>query len=174
MVVVLAVVWSLAVGYVVHSQLPKNAIELPFERDVHLAMVVFAPEGWAFFTKDPREPAFVPYAPDRSGIWRSVAVGSYDEPRHLFGASRTPRAQGVEMGLLASQVSGSAWETCSSRVEDCLRSAQDWLVAANPSPAATLCGKIAIVRQEPLPWAWAAARDSTIMPSSFVRIDSRC
>lgn len=172
--VVLAVLWTLVAGYVVHAQLPKNTMELPFERDAHLVMLVFAPEGWAFFTKNPREPVFVPYALDRSGIWRSVAVGSYDEPRHLFGASRTPRAQGVEMGLLASAVSGSAWQTCNALVEDCLRNAQEWLVAANPSPAATLCGKIAIVRQELLPWAWAAARGSTVMPSTFVRIDARC
>jgi antimicrobial peptide system SdpA family protein len=173
-VFVVGTMWAVLIGYVVHVQLPTNVIVLPFEQELHLAAVVFAPEGWAFFTKNPREPVLIPYTMDTAGMWRSAAVGAYDDPPHLFGASRSPRAQGVEMGLLSSQISPTAWGTCDERIETCLARAASWFVAGNPSPQPTLCGKVALVRQEPLPWAWASARAETTMPSTFVLVDSRC
>lgn len=166
--------WALLIGYAVHIRLPTNVIELPLERELRVAAVVFAPEGWAFFTKDPREPFLIPYSLSSDGAWRPAAVGSYDEPQHLFGADRSPRAQGVEMGLLSSQISPSSWASCDERVETCLAHATAWLVANNPSPRPTLCGRVALTRQEPLPWAWASARAVTTMPSTFVLVEIRC
>ena len=167
-------VWAVVIGYAVHIQLPTNVIALPFERELRVAAVVFTPEGWAFFTKDPREPILVPYALGSDGVWRPAAVGSYGEARNFFGADRTPRAQGVEMGLLSSRLSPSFWASCDDRVETCLGRAGTWLVVSNASPRPTLCGKIALTRQEPLPWAWASARTLTTMPSTFVLVDVRC
>ena len=56
MLLFLGVAWATAGLYVVHAQVPRNVLELPLERVLGPAIPFFAPEGWAFFTRDPREP----------------------------------------------------------------------------------------------------------------------
>ena len=44
----------------------------------------------------------------------------------------------------------------------------------NPTPTPLLCGRIAVVQQDPLPWAWLEAEAETTMHSRVVVLDVTC
>jgi len=166
---------SLAVAvalYVTEAYMPQGAIALPFSTPARALVHMVVPEGWAFFTRDPREERLFPYV-QRDGHWVSVHAAPHAEPQHAFGLDRVSRAQGVELGMLFGSVPTPAWTTCASRdLEACLSSAPTGLTIRNTSPDPTICGDAAIVRQEPLPWAWA--HTATVMPIKFARMVVRC
>jgi len=174
MALILGMAWATIGLYIVHSQIPRNVLELPFERALKPAIPFFAPEGWAFFTRDPREPRLLPFRRAADGTWANAHAGPHADIRNVFGLDRISRAQGVEIGLLLGEFADTAWQSCSDAPTLCLGDLPRTLSITNRSPAPTLCGDIGLVRQEPVPWAWASVQGETTMPSMVVRLDIRC
>lgn len=170
----LAALWSTFGLYVVHAQLPTNALDLPFESELKTAMRVLVPEGWAFFTRNPREERFLPFRRRPDGTWSYAHAGPHAEARNAFGLNRASRAQGVEVGLLQGSIPAAAWQACDDAIVSCLEQSTTVLELTNQSPNPTLCGAVALALQEPLPWAWAAAAAEETMPSKIVRLDLKC
>lgn len=168
--------WSILALYAVHSRLPASTFELPFESKLRPLLVAAAPEGWAFFTLSPREPRVLPFAKGSDGVWRSAGMGPHSEARNLFGLNRVSRTQGVEMALLTGALSDGDWATCTEddTLPECFERLAPLPSFANESPDPSLCGSIAIVHQEPLPWAWSANADPETMPSRIVRLEVTC
>lgn len=169
----LLVFWTLLAVYTVHSQLPPNALELPLESEIRFSLRSLAPQGWAFFTKDPREHRTFALIRSHDG-WRLALVGPHAEARNLFGLDRRSRAQGVEIGLLQGQVTRDAWSPCAGRPEECLEQIAAATSLRNPSPEPSLCGTVGLVRKEPVPWAWAGVRHTVSMPGLVLRLHVQC
>ena len=174
MLLFLGVAWATAGLYVVHAQIPRNVLELPLERVLRPAIPFLAPEGWAFFTRDPREPRLLPYRHATNGVWAYAHAGPHADLRNVFGLDRISRAQGVEIGLLLGEFADTAWQPCTDAPTLCLDELPRTVSITNRSPAPTLCGDVGLVRQEPVPWAWARVESETTMPSTVVRLDIRC
>lgn len=170
---VLLVVLSAVIGsYAVHSQMPTNALELPGEGQLRPALRVLLPQGWAFFTRSPREERYYTYRKEVDG-WSVASLGPHSEAGNLFGLDRRSRAQGVELGLLHGVIPGGAWHKCAEHPLRCLDGVTP-ISVSNRSPAPTLCGEIGIALQEPVPWAWSSARAELTMPSRVVRLEISC
>jgi len=171
-VVALVAFGVLLAGYVVHAQIPTNAVQLPYEQSLSTSFRLVLPQGWAFFTRSPREPDVVPYR-HADGRWQPALRTPNAEPRNLFGLSRRARSQGVEIGLLAGELRGADWRPCADAPTDCLDLAPS-VIVHNASLLPTLCGEVGLVSQQPLPWAWSGAREQTIMPSTVARLEISC
>ena len=172
--VLLALAWGVAGGYVAHTQVPPNALDLPFENQLRPLVRVLVPEGWAFFTRNPREQRFLPFVRRSDGTWDSARAGPHAQARYLFGLDRRSRTQGVEIGLLQGAIPGAAWESCEDEIATCLARAGPSVHLQNESPAPTLCGTVGLALQEPLPWAWSDSGADETMPSKIVRLDVSC
>jgi len=173
-VIALAIAWSLLVLYAAHIELPANALDLPFESSIKPPLQALVPEGWGFFTRDPREARLLPYVRE-AGSWRAAREGPNGEPRNAFGFNRAARAQGVEMGLLETSIPTKAWKACATEIAACLDRISAPIEVGNPTPAPTLCGDVGLVHRDPLPWAWAGSEpDETSMPSKVVRLTVKC
>ncbi|GGO21744.1 SdpA family antimicrobial peptide system protein [Micromonospora parathelypteridis] len=159
-----AVVAVLLVGYLTRAVLPVAAMPAPPGRSVARALV---PEGWAFFTRDPRRPSPVAYAADRDGRWRLASGGS----RGPAGLDKRDRARSAEISLLTRRLHGSAWTECDGEPSTCLAAAPATAVA-NTATVRTLCGDTGIVLQEVLPWAWNDL--PTVLPSRVARLTVTC
>ena len=170
----LGIAWGTAGLYVVHAQIPRNVLELPFERTLKSAIPFFVPEGWAFFTRDPREPRLLPYRRGADGRWTYGHAGPHADIRNVFGLDRISRAQGVEIGLLLGDLADTAWQQCADAPTLCLDELPRTVSITNRSPGPSLCGDVGLVRQEPVPWAWARVERETVMPSTGTRLDIRC
>jgi antimicrobial peptide system SdpA family protein len=152
--------------------MPRNAVNLPFEHDVNTLLVL--PEGWAFFTKNPREARFLVFGQTSDGSW-TRSFGESPELSATFGFSRRVRSLNVEAGLILSRVTDGQWRKCSGAPGTCLALWSDKVLAAvNATPEPSLCGPIGVVKQDRVPWAWAKSVNPDAMPSQIVRIDVRC
>ena len=146
--------WALLIVYVAQSFVPHNVLTLPGQDTARTAATVVAPQGWAFFTKNAKDPSYIPYRMT-DGHWKNVSLTPHSRPANLFGFNRASRTQGVEIALMLRQP-GTRWRNCDSAdsVARCLARAQHRIRVDNPSPAPTVCGRAAIVEMKPVPWAW--------------------
>ncbi len=138
---------------------------------------VLIPQGWGFFTRDPREPRIIPFGLRSEGEWTELGLGPHGRARWLFGLDRRSRAQGLEIGTLFGAVGDDAWFDCGGPTpmepHACLDAASP-LPVENPSPIPSLCGEVGLVRREPVPWAWRRAADRIEMPAQVLRLSVRC
>lgn len=170
----LAITWSVLILYAVHIELPVNALDLPFESSIKPNLQAVIPEGWGFFTRDPREARLLPYVRP-AGAWQAASEGPNGEAWNEFGFNRAARAQGVEMGLLEFAIPTDAWKDCTEAIPSCLDKSPASMQVSNPTPHPTLCGDVGLAHRDTLPWAWAASvLDETSMPSKVVRLTVKC
>ncbi|AXG80370.1 SdpA family antimicrobial peptide system protein [Streptomyces paludis] len=163
-------VGAVAVLYTAQAHVPKNVLTLPGQQQVAGGVHAVAPQGWAFFTKSPRDPELVPYRYAGTS-WKTVSMGPHSRPSNAFGLDRASRSQGIEMALLLNEAPELKWTECEDHpdVETCLESitsasADGPARIRNRSPEPTLCGTVAIVQAEPVPWAWRDLMDATHTP----------
>jgi len=165
-------VWLLFFAYSIHASLPFNPIDLPMEKE--LALRIFAPQGWKFFTRNPREESISTYAKDKNGNWSPAMIGRNSSRITYFGLARTARAQGVEVGLIVASAKADQWVPCKERLDLCFEKLPTVRPAVNVTPGATVCGEIICVKQQPVPWAWGRSKDKITMPVKCLRVNVSC
>lgn len=166
--------------YVSASSIPYNPLTPSFSSKTKI--MTFVPEGWGFFSRDPREPDLYLYELHGNKLIRNThaPISSF---ANFFGLKRYPRAQSVELGMLLHNINDSLFKSCEINIEDrseidieSLNSVNDHLkldratiaTVMNGSPYPTIKGIICIVQQEPIPWAWAWNRKTLKLPAKYL------
>ncbi len=170
---VICVFGIIVFSYSIHSAMPFNAISLPFENKMYINF--FLPQGWKFFTRNPREEDVGVYAKNSSGQWLPMIL-PHSSPSNFFGIKKTSRAKSVELGVLLSLLGDSnpSWETCNSSLQNCSEHVSTVGTTNNPSPNPRICGEILLQRKPPVPWAWSSSKKNVIMPSKIYRTNILC
>ncbi|WP_312755493.1 SdpA family antimicrobial peptide system protein [Rummeliibacillus suwonensis] len=153
----------------IHSALSASALDIQLEKDIKIQ--TWMPQGWGFFSKDPREELTVAYnlnTGKEAGMWPNTRVENY------FGLKRLGRSQSVELGLIETNINPSVWEGCKKDSLNCLNKASVAGKVTNTIPNASLCGDIGFVKQRPVPWAWSKHSNNIDMPSKIVRVNVVC
>jgi antimicrobial peptide system SdpA family protein len=171
-VLVLATGWFLAALYALHAALPSNVIRLPLEDSLKIGGL--APQGWAFFTRDPRERDMLMFVKTDAG-WLDASLGPNASLQNLGGISRNARGQGIEVGMLVTRLPPEAWTRCRARhVKACLDEARGHLTLPNLYPRPTLCAdEVALVLVSPTPWAWSG-HSRTTLQAKVARFSTLC
>ncbi|MFD5479969.1 SdpA family antimicrobial peptide system protein [Streptomyces hawaiiensis] len=173
-VIIVCAAWVMVITYVAQVQLPKNVITLPGQKSVRHSIANMAPQGWAFFTKSPRDPEMVPYQ-KTPGAWKPLSLTPHSSPRNAFGLNRESRAQGVEIALLLSAAQKGDWRDCASSRQQCL---DDFGAPArrieNRSPDPTLCGTVGLLQEKPTPWAWRDLIPESHSPERVMVLEVTC
>lgn len=153
--------------------MPHTAVKLPFE--TALPTRYFLPQGWKFFTRNPREPDHLAYVKRVDGKWASVFQPN-GSPTHFFGIIRYGRARSVEMGLLLTSLQEEkvAWTECKKSVQICAPELSIKAILINNSPDAKICGDAVFSEQPPVPWAWSTSKKKITMPSKLVKTRIEC
>jgi antimicrobial peptide system SdpA family protein len=167
----IAAAWGGIFFFVLVHSLPYNPIGGAVPDRIGIR--TFIPEGWAFFTKSPRERQFEVFV-EQGGRWGPALQTPVARPVNWFGLNRAARAQGVELGLLLQHVPESAWSPCSGADQECLRTRASELEIPNLSPRQRLCGRIGVVLREPVPWAWRSSRNRVHMPALTAHFTVQC
>src|SRR5215218_8664142 len=96
--------WACVAAYAVHTVFPFNPLHLPGAKTISAR--TWIPEGWGFFTRDPREERLLLFRRTEGGAWVSASLGPAARRANFFGMNRYFRAQGIEVGLLLASVKG--------------------------------------------------------------------
>ncbi|MFE1926450.1 SdpA family antimicrobial peptide system protein [Streptomyces asoensis] len=173
-VIVVCAVWAVAIAYVVQEQLPKNVLSLPGQTKARHTVTNMAPQGWAFFTKSPRDAEIVPYKKSADG-WERASLTPHSSPHNAFGLDRRSRAQGVEIALLLSAAQKDDWHACTSGRTRCLAGyGAPARHLDNRSPRPTLCGTVGLLQEKPTPWAWRDLVAEAHTPEQVMVLEVRC
>lgn len=164
--------WVVVAAYAIEPALPDNPIRFPGANRVQAQY--WLPEGWGFFTRDPREDRLLLYARQADGAWLMLTSPRRSSKGNLFGLRRTAARWGLELGLLLREVALLEWTECSREALECLQPLHPSAEITNRAARPSLCGTLAFRSQEVLPWAWAATAAELPMPSKFVVVTVRC
>jgi antimicrobial peptide system SdpA family protein len=161
-------IWSIAVFWVAISALPYSPLSpgLRAERGTRLVM----PEGWGFFTRNPREKDLIVARRDTHGAWRLEPP--HASASHWFGLDRTSRVLPIEANQILGAVKGK-FSPCTNGWQSCLEAAQVY-VAPRDDRRPYLCGDAALVRRAPVAWAWQHLLEPERMPTDVFRFQVRC
>lgn len=159
---------SVVGAYAAHVPMPANALELPGENKA--ALVRIFPQGWKFFTRDPRkaEPTPMRKVGDQ---W--APFGTRNDGARFFGASRESRTLWTELDWVLSSVTDADWQACDGPIEPCLANApvrEQRTLVVHPQ----MCGTVGVVVRKPVPWAWAKRTPAVTMPSKVLRLEIQC
>ncbi|GIG92218.1 SdpA family antimicrobial peptide system protein [Plantactinospora endophytica] len=160
-------------GFVVHAQLPANAVSLPFEESARTPVRQILPQGWAMFTRNPREQDVLAFVRSTDGGWHSALRGPHSQPHNAFGFNRASRTQGVEIATMTTRLTAEQWQECRRGIPACIERAVP-VPMDNPSLDPTLCGDVGFAGQVPVPWAWSGSDRTISMPAQVVRLVVTC
>jgi antimicrobial peptide system SdpA family protein len=162
-------VWAAVTAFVLSGFADDSTISA--RRAARLVQGAIIPEGWSFFTRDPREPKDVVYRRARGGL--SQVTFANTSARNAYGVSRAARAMDAELMGLLEPVLESTWRDCDGAPEACVAAARP-LALTNWSETRFICGDVAVVRAPPVPWAWRRSRDRIHMPSRVLALKVDC
>jgi len=149
-----------------------NAVELGFRRRAIVS--AFSPQGWAFFTRDPRE------------TWEKVFMVSQGqlEPENSAdyrgapwrGVRRSVRTRGMVLARISAAVPKDAWLDCKQSATACWQGFKGEATAVKLKlrDNTGLCGRLVLQQQQTLPWAWRRAYRKTQLPSRIAVINVDC
>lgn len=146
-----------------------NPIEITNEVDSRVFN--FIPQGWAFFTRDPREAQITIYKIENDSILKPYPQ-RHSSFINLFGLKRTSSKVLTELQLLKlkapdSLYSDVKWNYQINRFAKF--TAKDYEYK-NEIFDPILLGNFIIVYQKPVPWAWSKSIKKIKMPSKVIRL----
>ncbi len=153
------------VSYSLLSSLEYNPLSISYKE----SKLVFTlmPQGWGFFTRNPRELQTLIY--QKVGQNFELVNKSGSEPEYLFGLSRTSRRKNIEFGQIFSKIPDSLWIDCpSKRILECNPEKVHHFKNQYTNPVCL--GEFLLISKEPIPWAWSKSYYDIDMPFKFCKI----
>lgn len=150
---------------VISNLLPEN----PLIKNNNNFFQQLAPQGFSFFSKDPRdETFFIESASENSwDIQLPTSILS-----NLFGIKRTGRAQGVEVGQLLGNFPEEKWTACHSMKEcDEIKSDLNINVVEEPESFKFIRGTYIITVGEPISWFWTDFKETTTFDRRIIKVE---
>lgn len=128
-----------------------------------------APQGWGFFTRNPREPRLDVYTINSQGqpekfIKQNFRAGS------LFGSNKTGRVRTMELSHILKLVPDSAWLANAGNFIPSLPGAACITVPYTNKIKAFPRGEYALVFTDCLPWAWAKNAATARIPFKLIKV----
>ncbi|MBX4163797.1 SdpA family antimicrobial peptide system protein [Priestia megaterium] len=164
------VLWITFIFVTIIVALPTNPLSLNVDKQRLIQQTY--PQGWGFFSANPREESLNIYdleTDKQATNWPNNKISN------LFGLYRYGRSQGIELGHLTAQVpNSSTWSTCEKGLNGCPKLDDQEFTIHNESPNPTLCGEFAIVKEKPVPWAWAKYEGEHVRVSKMIKVSAIC
>ena len=160
--IVLCIFWLIALSYIFKSSVPVIS-DMSFEEKASLFS--FVPQGWGFFTRDPREDELVLYEMKNDTIERFTKTNS--SMSSFFGVSRKNRLINVESNMLLPEIKDSLWKSMKGRELILDKTSYTDTIINNFHPC-NIKGDFFFVMQERIPWAWSG--HNIIMPYKYAKV----
>jgi antimicrobial peptide system SdpA family protein len=159
----------------INSSLPAAVLALP--QTARSIVASLMPQGWAFFTKDPRSPNITLFVRGGNGAEWTQAGRTYVSNRAWWGWNRLEKVEAQHLGGMAVLIPVRNWVRCADSNSDCLRAANVFRMPPNEHTSALelSCGtEIGFVSREPWPWAWRTTPDDDEFEASVATARLTC
>ncbi len=143
-----------------------NPLSIDYQQQANVRTLI--PQGWAFFTRNPREQVLLFYKKqDTKWFLVNSSGSSYDK---LFGLSRLSRRQNIELGNLAAQLNVvKNWVECENNFPNtCIPDSTNKVYTNFKNPV--IMGEYVVRLVEPVPWAWSKLMNEEQRKSKVLKI----
>lgn len=177
-ILAVAAAWIVVLLYVAQAFLPPNIINLPNQSRLEASIAPLAPQGWAFFTKPPREPRMTIYAVAPDGGQVASKLGPNGRIEYAWGLSRTFMLQQSAAAQAAAAITAERWQECDERetLDACVDSVADSepVTLSMPRNQALACGEYVFAMSEAIPFAWRNISSERERALGAVHVSFRC
>lgn len=162
--------WTLLVSQVLVSSMPYNPLSNSGLANLNLRGLI--PEGWAFFTRSPREEQYYLYRMENG---RPVCLNRTNAHySNWFGLSRAMRANSMELGTMIEKIPKSDWTESPAGFHDTDLSCLAPVPVVNTALLPAYQGEYIVTSKEPIPWAWSKSCNPETVPCKIVKIKVLC
>ncbi|WP_258101254.1 SdpA family antimicrobial peptide system protein [Marinoscillum pacificum] len=149
---------------------PTNPITISSSRGLWVGSLF--PEGFKFFTKNPREPVVQIYEKGLDGSWEVIRHYPNFKSQNLFGIKRESRAIGLEVANILKYIKPE--EMISIARRELKNIDIDLINVPADENSPIMCGEFLISSEEPIPWAWLSSFDMQNQKLNVVHINIDC
>jgi antimicrobial peptide system SdpA family protein len=155
------------------SALPFNPLSGSKVEAMKYSLVL--PQGWAFFTRNPREEHYYLYKMQDGELQSMLHTNS--SYKNAFGFTREVRRRGVEMGGIIGRLNHKTWFKCPDGIlQDCItqNDSIETIRSMNLAHHPAYCGELWLEKKPIVPWAWSRSEKPVNMPSEYLKINVSC
>ena len=126
------------------------------------------PEGWGFFTKEPKEGLVDIYQVDKNDI-KELSIKNTNLDNYI-GLSRAARIKSYELSMIISNISANNWKD--DKLYNFKKHISDTAYDIKPKNNFQYFnkGEFLLVQRSPVPWAWASSNQSLYVPVKVLKI----
>jgi antimicrobial peptide system SdpA family protein len=165
---ILVLAWGFVINLLVVSFAPYNPLTPSVSARLNISLL--APQGWAFFTRNAREPNTFIYAKNNNNKFAVIDNQKNTSRSNLFGISRDARSLSAEVVEILKQVDTSKWSAPSTNDWEDQFKKTNCVSVINKSLHPILKDTVFIEYKEKVPWAWVKADDQVKMPSKTIKL----
>ena len=136
-----------------------------YSRKNKLTNINLLPQGWGFFTKDPKDVKVMCFV--NNNFSESIITPHFSY-NNFFGIKRTQSRICFEIGSLSKEIKDSLWHKATS-FDSIIVYPHINIETKLAQPI--IKGKITIANMERLPWAWHKFKEKTNMPFYFSNVN---
>ena len=164
---------AFAVLYLLILSIPENPIKLRYPFFSQRKVTLIAPQGWSFFTKNPRDEDIYLYRIEDTELHPVSIVNM--QASQVFGVDRENRLISTKLLKITGGIPAKNWLNYRGDVAAFVKSmgAECFDVLNMRVKEPSLCGRYCVVLQKPVPWSWSGL-DNINMPSRFAIINFNC
>lgn len=138
------------------------------------AIFTIIPQGWAFFTRNPREGQTLLYKIEDNKIVN--ANFKHNSFKYKMGLDRSCTKVYTELGFIKEKVPSDAfipleWNYQVEKLNNVSLESMKPFTVKNALKDPILNGKYLLVIQEPIPWAWSSNIEKIKMPAAGILLN---
>lgn len=173
--VIIVAFWAWLLYSILTSSMSYNSLSPALLTEKKVIFKSIFPEGFSFFTRDPREPQAMIFTAKSKEDLMEINRSSL---KSFFGFSRYGRALTIELGIILSSIQDQKWFDCYNVDSKGCFENEDMPIyyLKNSAPNPLICGEFFIKITEPVPWAWSSSfkRNQREMPYKIVKVFIEC
>lgn len=152
------------------NSIDTNPIKLKI--DLNNKVFTFVPQGWAFFTRNPREAQIVLYKKTNKNKLE-VINQRHSSYLNLFGLNRKAAKMIIEVAFLKEKTNDHLFQNTRWNYQGNIYSKipSKCYKIKNQLKDSYLKGEYVIVYQKPVPWAWSKSVNKIKMPAKIIRLN---
>lgn len=157
--------WSLLAFIVFFSSIEEQVV---VSKKVKEQVNMIFPEGWGFFTKNPRDLLIEVYMID-NGELKPVSMANHTFSNFL-GLSRKTRVIGYEASAIANKVHKRAWKTEQTKPLEYFIEDKAIEVKGEAGFAHFVAGEYLFKLYKPVPYAWSKMNQNQYNPYTIAKL----
>lgn len=161
---IISLFWCFVVLYIAFASIPFNPLSLSFTKSYLYSLV---PEGWGFFTRNPKEEVHLVFKKTRDNRWKLFTKSNAD-PEFSFGISRKNRRILAETQYLIEKLDDTMFLSRDGNAFNF--STKKIILTKSAFKNPILTGDLILVKQKRLPWAWSENYKEINMPYQIARV----